>query len=205
MPDEDRKDHFRRHLESLKEQVQHYLSVARDDTVAWKQRLEAANEAREAYEEWRKVNSKAMEEGYRIIDAERPVEPYHGLHDTILGERKGQVGLEINPALLSPSVACEHGRELERRRTDLLGEGNEKKAEQAIEEAKRVYWSLIESDFIGTFPYKRLCIIYRSRDQHPSKEKEVARRALKEADVSTEKQREWFENRVERAEEIQSE
>ena len=65
-------------------------------------------------------------------------------------------------------------------------------------------WSLVDSAFIRTFPYNHLCILYRGRLSNPEKEKDVAQEALDEAAVSTKKQKEWFENRIERADELRA-
>jgi hypothetical protein len=88
-----------------------------------------------------------------------------------------------------------HARKLERRATEAEIEERHHRASALLEEAKTVYRSLLEEDFEGTFPYKRLCIIYR-REGRPERETEVAKAALSEHVDRTEKQTEWFENRI---------
>jgi len=199
MSEEDRENHFREALDRLRSQVEHYLSVAEDDSVHWEDRLEAANDARDRYQEWREVRQQSKDEGYRLR-VRRPSEPRFGLVEEILGDRKGTLG--VSHEWLPPHVACQHGKALEDKRTELLQEGLESRAEEALEEAKEVYWTLIEAGFEGTFPYKRLCVIYRSRDRNPIKEEEVAKEALSFHVDRTENQTEWFEDRVQCAQEL---
>jgi len=90
-----------------------------------------------------------------------------------------------------------YARKLERRSTKARMDDDPDRASSLLDEAKAVYRSLVDDNFEGTFPYKRLCIIHRREDDRES-EAEVAKAALSPHVDRTEKQTEWFENRIER-------
>jgi lipopolysaccharide biosynthesis regulator YciM len=98
---------------------------------------------------------------------------------------------------LSPPEKNHYARKLERRSTEAQIDDDSNRASSLLDEAKAVYRSLVEDNFEGTFPYKRLCIIYRREDNRES-EVEVAKAALSPHVDKTEKQTEWFENRIDR-------
>jgi len=91
-------------------------------------------------------------------------------------------------------------RNLEREAREERNEGNDKEADVLIEEAKELYRKNVERGFVGTAPYKRLAIIYRREEGYDS-EIAISKKALDVADL-TEKQREHFEHRIKRAEEL---
>ena len=91
-------------------------------------------------------------------------------------------------------------RNLEREAKEKRDEGNEEEADALIEEAKELYRENVEKGFVGTAPYRRLAIIYRRKKDYES-EIAISEKALEVADL-TEKQREYFEHRIERANEL---
>jgi len=162
--------------------------------------MEAVDEGERKHREWRKLRDQAWDEGLSV-DLEFPDFDAFNLRRGIAENVVGTLGLDYQ--LLPRHKQCRHARELERRRIDLKREKGVEKADQALREAKQIYHSLLEEDFRGTFPYKRLCIIYRNRDRDLEKEEKVARMALSEYVDRTEKQTEWFESRIERSQELQ--
>jgi hypothetical protein len=77
---------------------------------------------------------------------------------------------------------------------DLLHDERNIEAQFVFEEAKDAYYSLVDEEFSGTIPYKRLAIIHRQLEE-PREEQHVAACALAVARC-TERQREWFESRI---------
>ena len=94
-----------------------------------------------------------------------------------------------------------YARKLERRAVQADLESEEAYSDRLIGTAKKVYWHLVEKEFVGSFPYERLAILYRKEDDYDS-EIRVLKRCLKHAKLKTEKKRRKFENRLDRSEDL---
>lgn len=94
-----------------------------------------------------------------------------------------------------------YARKLERRAVQADLESEEARSDRLIGTAKKVYWHLVEKEFVGSFPYKRLAILYRKEDDYDS-EIRVLKRCLKHAKLKTEKKRRKFENRLDRSKDL---
>lgn len=92
-------------------------------------------------------------------------------------------------------------RKLERRAVEAELENEEDRTDHLIQTAKDVYWHLVEKEFVGSFSYRRLAILYRKEDDYDN-EVRVLKRCLTHAKLGTEKKQERFENRLDRAEEL---
>lgn len=94
-----------------------------------------------------------------------------------------------------------YARKLERRAVQADLESEEAYSDRLIGTAKKVYWHLVEKEFVGSFPYERLAILYRKEDDYDS-EIRVLKRCLKHAKLKTEKKRRKFENRLDRSKDL---
>jgi hypothetical protein len=102
---------------------------------------------------------------------------------------------------LSPPEKNYFARKLERRAVEAELENEGDRSDHLIGTAKDVYWHLVEKEFTGSFPYRRLAVLYRKEDDHEN-EIRVLKRCLRHAKLSTEKKQKKFESRLDRAKEL---
>ncbi|WP_263787928.1 hypothetical protein [Salinibacter grassmerensis] len=94
-------------------------------------------------------------------------------------------------------------RKLERRAVEAELEDEEERSDHLIDTAKEVYWHLVEEEFVGSFPYQRLAILYRKEEDYDD-EVRILERCLRQAKLGTEKKEKKFENRLDRARELRA-
>jgi len=166
---------------------QRHMRRARDESLPWKNRMQALQVANEAQEKCSEAFVEAVENQAtdKLGDLEKPNHDFFKLENELFEPRKGDPALEWE--YLPARLKCKHARELERC-------GHKDIAED-------VYWSLVDEGFEGSRPYERLAIMYRNQDQ--DKEVEVLEIGMEQMRLSTGKKRQKFEDRLDRARELQ--
>ena len=191
-------DRFSEVLERLHTEHERLVDLANDEDLHWATRMRALKRSEDIYTEWRRVRKAAREAG--ALAEEVPFmnfDPYQ-LQNTIFEGHQGEKGIDVT--LLPPRLRCEHGRVLEEKAADLRREDRDLEAELVFGEAKDAYYTLVEEEFQGTVPYRRLAILHRRLGEHEA-EQTVAARAVDVARC-TDNPREWFEERRSRAQEL---
>lgn len=183
---------FTDRLEELRTSHERLMELASDEALHWVKRMRALKRAEDIYREWRQVRKRARAEGAPAEEARPRTFGSYQLQTAIFEGHQGELGIDVS--LLPPRLRCGHGRALEEKAEALHERGREGEARLVLEEAKDTYYSLVDEDFGGTIPYRRLAVLHR-RLEEPENEKDVAARALAVARC-TEKQREWFEARI---------
>jgi hypothetical protein len=184
-------------LEGLRVKHERLVELARNKELHWVKRMRALKKAEDIYQEWRRIRKAAQSEGILTEEALRISFDSYRLRTAIFEGHEGELGVDVS--LLSPRLRYRHGRALEKKATSLDRTEKKMEAGLVLEEAKDAYHSLVDEEFRGTIPYKRLAIIHRSLGEH-QQEKDVSSRALAVAHC-TENQGEWFKDRISQAEE----
>jgi len=188
---------FTDRLEGLRSNHERLVDVAGNENLHWVKRMRALKEAEDLYQEWKQVRKAARAED-ALTEEVRPLNfGAYQLQTAIFEGHQGELGIDVS--LLPPRLRCGHGRALEEKAEALHRHEKATEAELVLGEAKDAYYSLVDQKFGGTIPYKRLALIHRRLGEHQD-EKEVATRALAVARC-TERQREWFEDRISQAKE----